>query len=119
MNFLLIMGTQTTSGGVSRGRLAEILTPEAMDLVRKVDRAEMQHGTHWRMAKDLVYTRAGLELAWERLRQELPGDALALRAEIDALPVEQARAEAQAARLATATAGARRSDAGPFWWQRD
>ena len=119
MNFFLIMNTQSALGGVSRGRLAEILTPEAVDLVRRVDRAEMQHGKHWRMGDDVVYTREGLELAWERLNEAMPGDALALRAEIERLPVAAARAEAKAAREVTATAGVRRSDAGQFWWNRD
>lgn len=70
---------------------------DAAVLVARIERAEMEHGTHWKWTTEQVFTREGVYLLIDRIAERDGGAALALRAEaarvfapVDSAPVPAA-----------------------------
>lgn len=63
-----------------RHQVAEIVGPEAMVLVSRIDHAEMIHGVHWKWTGSQVFTEEGIKLLIDRLAEVDGGASLALRA---------------------------------------
>lgn len=70
---------------MSRDSVAAVISPEAMARVRELFHSEMIFGPHhvWEHGA-VLFTSAGVVLLVDRLREEFPGDALALQAELSA-----------------------------------